>query len=752
MTRRVMGLAILAAVAFALPAYANVMNETAQVCFTDTDQDGFSETLTMDPQQHQILNAYPDDPLNDFNGFDQGCQLPKSYAEYPTLSLTGEVLYSTDPQVDPCMNGELELEKEEYEDGYKLFLLDSATCQYRMAMEMDVIICMAQLQNWCPVSKFAFEFTNAEIDNFIGSPLLDYYAAQPETPWSWASVTMTSTETADFGASIQIGEEFCADAEIAQFPGEECDGCDDCGIESNGRMMTQLAKRHYLRGQAAVCSDPSGEGVLCDRPMMLASTDMASSKLNLATLLPDYEALGLQAVPTSPSDLIDITNANDVIAMDHFKDGVVSGAILLVESEDKVYEHTKIICDRFAGQVLELVTDVRVNDWTFPIAVLADLNEDKRSFAVSFAVADNTVFARWLVQDYPELQGRTVYNIQLWSCSLAETVRLLKAELARLDAVFGSVANGDAPFSSRTPEAYFMAAEKRGTDTLYMLAGRDRNDLKVEVSYYPETGDGNPHFTTLDVPAETGRIQDSLPPFFDAMADLVKPDGTVVDTVYIADGAFAAFDDTEFGGSSLLSSTVNQGCQRDSDTRPGDFVITGCAQSQGMVDKYGVIVRVMEGPAAPYDFSDYQAISFSYRSDTELVLCMESKRLYGQSQSCINLPPTDGLKKTWIPLDQFRIYGTADDPAVLDDIVAFSWNIWNMDTIMGGPLASDFAVEGVTMRASSTPAVDYNFVSELAKPETFVGCQNSDTPSALAGLLLLVLLAALRFCRKESVR
>ncbi len=742
-----------------LPAFANVQKEQGSICFSDDDGDGKSEHMQFPIPGHSLFSIYPDDPLGDFIGDDATCGMPKSYTEFPDLFLTGELGYTPG---GTCMDGEMPLVEDTYSGGYKLFLLDSATCTYIEAMSMDIVIKNAPLQMYCPDAKFAFEFNKAQINNFISSPILDYFAAQPDCPLSWGVVDISSASIDDVGALVKTGQSFCADAQFTYLPGVACSGCDDCGVESNGRMMTQMARHHYMTGRAAVCSDPSGEGVSCTPPMRLPEREVGTFKSAAAgveAFMPDFGKLGLQALPSTPEDLVEFTNATDLLAMDHFKDGLINGSFLILETQNRVYEHTKTVCDRASGDVLEHVIDHRERGMVFPIAVLTDLKKDKRSYAVSFVIADDgAVYSRWRISDYPALEGRKIYNVQLWSCSLQETIRLLNAELDRIEEVMGTVAFEPEQVLHRVPSAYFLAADKLGATTAFHLGGQT-GGLHLEGKYYPEDDPQNAKTFKRDL-AEGGRQLVDLPLALDAQVKLVNDQGVVLDEVYLTDGAFTSFDDTAFEeGSSSMQTSVNENCRRD-DGEEGDLALTGCAQTSGMVDSYAVITRTLAGGASPYDVGEFDAISFDYQSNVSLVLCMESRSRYGLPQSCVTLPATKGMISKQVRMSDFSIYRSPLEAPVLNDIVAISWNAWNPDREAGNYQA-DFAVENVYLRAKSVDSDAADFEGgdsgELSADRPAYSAQASDvaengcqgTPQTSAVLMLMLLLGSALVIRRR---
>lgn len=733
-------IAVFMLVAFAVPAHAEIVKEMGTVCFADGNGDGLSEQINFAAVTSHMIDVFPDDPLGEYVGFDAACGMEKSYASFPSLELSGEVGYEPiceegDTDCDPCQNGELLISEGVYPEGYKLFVLDSATCEYVEVLRTDIIIKDAPLSNWCPESRFAFEFNHAVINNFMNSPLLDYFASQPECPYSWGTVSITSDIIKDFGAKIKAGESFCADAKFAHFPGVACSGCDDCGVESNGRMASQMAQRHYLRGRSAVCSDPNGEGVSCEKLMIDPRLKKSTTAVNLEQLLPDFDALGLQSFPSTPEHLAEITNATDLIAVDHFKDGAANGSILLLETISEPYEHSKIICDRVAGDTLEYVMSVTLKGMSFPVAIVSEKATGKRSFAVSMVVSQSKIFSRLRITEYPKFEGSEVYNIQLWACSPREMERILRAELDKLESIFGMLEYDTA--SRFVPDTYIMAAEKVSNDISLRLSGADKQ-LKLVGKYWAEENANQSVDFMIDVP-EGGSLTSTLPEFIDMDALLMDENGQVYDQIYLSDGGFTAFDDSAFGdGTSSTTSAINESCERPVASEEGDLTVTGCASLKGSVDGYGVISRPMLGGASPYDLNGFESVNFQYRSNSETVMCIESQSRYGLANNCINLPSTDGWKTREIKLADFELYGEGK-PAVLDDIVALSWNAWNPDRAAGS-YKVDMAVQAVTFKKVAGSAADETAAA--------AGCSSS---ANVSGLALLALLGVAFLRRRSSV-
>jgi hypothetical protein len=610
-------------------------------------------------------------------------------------------------------------------------------CRYEPVLTMDVLIRQNSLDTSCDDASFSFCYTNAQVDNSIDSPILQAFAdADPETV-SCGYGTLDGVE--DLASQIKSGRSITVAHELTINPPSSTSGCSDCGLESNGRMASQLAKRYFLRGQSAVCSDPSGEGVLCDRPYDIRPAALSNSKglPELASLTPDFAALGLKAVPSTPDDLPSITNALDVLAYDHFDaNGVINGALLMLLTENAVYEHTKAICDRASGRTLEQVSWITERGMTFPIAVLRNEETGGREIAVSFSSVASyeglKVYARWGLGEYPTAEGFFVYNIQLWSGSLNETRRLLGAQLDRLEEVFPVVIYDQT--QTKVTDAFFTHGYKFGNRLEADLNTNDLSGLQLKGRYWPEETPDQPQIFTI--PAMGSNPSTTLQNALDVELSLVDEDGRVLDSLYLSDGSFTAFDDSAFSGASETEIKINESCQRDGEASVMATPLTGCARLDGKIDRYGTIVRTLGGREAPMDMTHYNTLSFRYAANQVVVMCLESKRRAGQTQACTYLPPQPTMRDMQVTVSEFNLLGDDTSTPRLDDIVAISWNLWN-PTPDSGLKEAHLEVESLTAYETSINVTK----SEKVNNWVHSGCNQTDATGSPAAVIALILAA-----------
>ncbi|MBQ0741159.1 hypothetical protein J9332_43515, partial [Aquimarina celericrescens] len=63
-------------------------------------------------------------------------------------------------------------------------------------------------------------------------------------------------------------------------------------------------------------------------------------------------------------DLIGITNATSVFSIDYYKQNQRVGAALAMATKGSVYDHSKTICDRLNGSVLEDIRTLKIRNHT----------------------------------------------------------------------------------------------------------------------------------------------------------------------------------------------------------------------------------------------------------------------------------------------------------------------------------------------------------------------------------------------------
>lgn len=206
------------------------------------------------------------------------------------------------------------------------------------------------------------------------------------------------------------------DCEVIEEP---TSGGNDGGLESNNRLSDAINKRNYNRAKNNYTFNRA-------TAKRVEKTAAYGQKNGLTSFqLEDFIPLNVieedYIVESTPTDLVAITNATEVYAVDYMRNEMGIASILALKTEDGVYEHTKYICDRLLGGELIAVSTIDIRDQTFIRSLIRNI-DGTVEFVLSLSakvVNDEENFSvesHWNLDQYES--GVTFYNFQIWSNSI----------------------------------------------------------------------------------------------------------------------------------------------------------------------------------------------------------------------------------------------------------------------------------------------------------------------------------------------
>lgn len=168
-------------------------------------------------------------------------------------------------------------------------------------------------------------------------------------------------------------------------------------------------------------------------PMFEKATapDYAASKGTGSQELTDMIPANLQAgdVPrvSTPTDLTTLTIAREVMAVDYTRENVNKAVVLGIKTENRAYNHTKSICDRFRGSTLLNIEPITLRGMNFSrFSLLRENGLLEYAIAFDAGVTPGTdqyrVQGDWVIASYAG--DKSVYNFQVWAASPADVEKL----------------------------------------------------------------------------------------------------------------------------------------------------------------------------------------------------------------------------------------------------------------------------------------------------------------------------------------
>ncbi|MEM1413454.1 MAG: hypothetical protein AAGH15_01070 [Myxococcota bacterium] len=443
------------------------------------------------------------------------------------------------------------------------------------------------------------------------------------------------------------------------------------GLESNGRLSGALARRAIRRSRVseaaigrvpAALRDPGFDPVLAP--------------------LEDIAFRGLERVDATPSDLPAITNADEVLAYDYRSGDETVATVLAVQTQGALYEHSKALCDRAGGATLVdagLIAGERLVQATYQ-----HLEEATRDAAIELKLYERpdgrwTLASHWLRGDYAAAEAdQRVVNLQVWSHRPGLARELVAAYLDALEASEHLHVRGGAVLDEttvatlrdeprapvRAPSVVVRHAALLGAGLTLDLGRLSGGDRPVTLRLDRAAPDG----TTLPlerielgsvtadrrVTLDVGMVRDLT---VDVLA--LDRDGTptLVDQVWLSDGAWAPYDDALWGGATRTADfdTTCPGLRPAIATGEGALPLSGCARVRAdAVDRFaGVARHVSRGVS----LEGYGQVAFRYRSDAPVEACAESTR--SGERSCVRLPAAPDGGEGALGLAPLRAAGAA---------------------------------------------------------------------------------------------
>ncbi len=199
------------------------------------------------------------------------------------------------------------------------------------------------------------------------------------------------------------------------------------GLESNNRLSELINKRNFNRVKRNYNFDKTTAKRFKKSSKYGKNVLVKGNGFQLSDFIPLEVINEDEAIESSPADLVGITNAKQVYSVDYMRQNEAIASILLLKTDNGVYEHTKYICDRLLGAELVSVSTIEIREQQFIKSLIRNI-DGSLEFVLSFsakATDNDTNFgieSHWNLDKYESNVG--FYNFQIWSNSLDDLVKL----------------------------------------------------------------------------------------------------------------------------------------------------------------------------------------------------------------------------------------------------------------------------------------------------------------------------------------
>ena len=428
------------------------------------------------------------------------------------------------------------------------------------------------------------------------------------------------------------------------------------GLESNNRLSQQINKRNFKRAKTNYKFDKTKAKQFVKHLSYGRTTLNNGNQLELSNFIPLEVVNEDIAIESSPRDLIGITNASEVYSVDYLRAGKNISTILVLKTENGVYEHTKYICDRLLGAQLISVSTLEIREQKFIKALIRN-TDGSLEFVLSLSakVTEGNNFAiesHWNLDKYEA--DTAFYNFQIWSNSLddllrlgEEVVRLLEVQKPIVSyhntappSVFvrkGSYRNGKLDLqiiNSNRTETITFDGGLRATETNSVVQVSSTLDLEEN------------YITNLEIDA--GNLFDIGFRIGDGIA--------IPDDLFMSDGPWGYDDDPETMLVHRYEVNPNE-----VPFKEDEFAIERNIEFVGSTNTYMAAYRALTPKFSPLDFSEYKSLKLKAKGTGNLIIRLVKEGVTDwNSQYKTNIALTNNLQEYSISFSNFKSISETD--------------------------------------------------------------------------------------------
>jgi len=398
-------------------------------------------------------------------------------------------------------------------------------------------------------------------------------------------------------------------------------GGNDGGLESNSRLAEKIAQRNYTRSKKNASNLKFNTTSRNFKNYKKNYTSNAKNSYDLVNLIPQDGIPNTEAFLSTPNDLIAITNATETLSVDYFNKDARRGSILSTKSENGVYEHTKVICDRVIGTSILNMWHVAMYK-TQKLIVTKQQNKDGNiEYSCSFSFFEDDsgavqIESHWNLSNYTH--NPKYYNFQVW----ADNTSNLRAVVKKIIRNIIHTSKASVNFKvTQLPEVFVKNASYNNHKlTLNLVNLSGAKELAIKGNYLStETAQEN---TFENKYLLSGTKEETLVLDTDGIyalgITLNESEHTVSDAIYFADGVWGL--DVDETIEEVTSFDIYADVQS---KNPEDLYIERGILLKGKLKNKIAIYRSLKSNFEGTDISNYKAFR------------LESKGIKGQELEII---------------------------------------------------------------------------------------------------------------------
>lgn len=439
-------------------------------------------------------------------------------------------------------------------------------------------------------------------------------------------------------------------------------GGNEGGLESNNRLSEQINSRNFNRAKSGYTFDRN-TAPRVTRDFMYAQRT-SDSNFMLQDFVP-LEIIGeTEAIESTPADLVNITNATEIYAVDYMKEDIPVATVLALKTENGVYEHTKYICDRLLGAELISVSTITINEQPFIKSIIKN-TDGTYEFVLSLSAKlanDETNFvveSHWNLDQYQS--NAIFYNFQIWANSL-DDLYLLGEEVLNLLNVEREISD----YNISSPPTVFVrkGQYKNGVLDLQIINTNATEMVNLDAGFRTtETSDFQNLNSTLaleeqyitNLTVETGALFDIGFRIGDGVA--------TPDDLFMSDGPWG-IDDSQSGTTVDLYNVTENNYEFELD----EFPIERNVELRATTNTYVAAYKALTPRFKAVDLSDYNSLKLSAHGTGNLEITFVKESISNWDEQYKTTIALTNTEQAYVLQMSDFMNNTSEEP-ILDDVV-----------------------------------------------------------------------------------
>lgn len=417
------------------------------------------------------------------------------------------------------------------------------------------------------------------------------------------------------------------------------------GFESNGDLSEAIAARNMNRLKNKNYPDKKQRQAKFDK-MNFKNAN------SLGNYFPET-GMGSNEFPhiATSSDLINYANADDAFSLDYYLGVDRVSAALVTTTTNRIYDHSKSICDRLNGSILKDTRPVTLSGHEMIFAII-EKPDGNNEYAISFSiredVIENELLSFWNIGAYPVGNFK---NFQVWGVSMGQVCHIVNHILAKLEEEktlisYSQVERVPSVFVSsayyRNQQLHLNIINKVEATSITMNANLRRTEQMDTESISQQIALSGDYYQTIVI--DTGFL-------FDIGVALIYQGSSIYDALYLADGSWGIDYDVPEQTNIDHFDIVEQIDILDESV----YDVERAIDLQGSI--YGTcnVFRNFLPGDLTLDAANYTGLSFVLSSNTVIEVSIVPDNLDDwNNRYTFTVPSTDGISKNIeIPFEMF---------------------------------------------------------------------------------------------------